>query len=443
MNMQSGLSITYYNSPDVSRFASSAPLDLDGKLELIVNKKTGEYLMSEEVLRLPFDANIFAETKRLAERYFTSQLKFVIVIGIGGSNLGTKALYDALRGPLDLMNTTKPKILFLDTTSATLLHEIEEVLALHVHYADEVLINIVSKSGTTTESIVNFELIIEHLKSHVEHIETRVVATTDHGSKLWKYAEANGYGLLAVPESVGGRFSVFSGVGLFPLLLAGIDVTQFREGASEMFTHCTSGDSTENHARRSAEVIFAAMQSGVSMLNIFHFNPELESLGKWERQLIAESLGKEKDLNGKTVNAGITPIVSIGSTDLHSMAQLYFGGPRDKFTMIIRAGEVTSRRVHLKTPTEALVPGISGRTPADIMESILVGVREAYQKNKLPYVDIRLPAVSAHAIGAYMEWRMATVLYLAALIHVNPFDQPNVEDYKKGAREALAVNSKS
>lgn len=436
--MKNSFSCHYYNtSPRGFVDSESATTNLIDELRRIAQLHSREYLTHDEMSRLPFDEQIFNLTKDTAVRYYSSQLKFIIVIGIGGSNLGTKAIYDGVRGQCDQLSTQTPKILFLDTVSPTLIHDILIILDNDIHHKDEILINLVSKSGTTTESIVNFELLIENLTKRIDGIHERIVCTTDEHSKLWEHAESKKYGLLPIPKMIGGRFSVFSTVGLFPLLLVGIDIVSLREGAKDILTLCLDKEPGNQHARRFAEVLFSEMMNNINILNIFHFNPELESLGKWERQLIAESLGKEKDLMGKIVHAGITPIVSIGSTDLHSMAQLYFGGPRDKFTMLIHATQKTLLHVPNESILGGLVSGINGKTPFDIMHAIYQGVMGAYKKNSLPFAEVKLSEVSPYTIGAYMQWRMLTVIHLAKLMHVNPYDQPSVEDYKDGTRQTL------
>ena len=391
----------------------------------------------EESLLLPTDPGVLLAAQIMKERYASTALKYVVVVGIGGSNLGTKAVYDALYGNEDLGRTRMPKLLFLDTVSTPLVTALEEIL-LSATTSKEILVNLISKSGTTAESIANFEVVYEALKKRFADIDSRIVCTTDVDSALWTLGKERSFGLLPIPLHVGGRYAVFSLVGIFPLLLAGVPVEEFRKGGTEMLHASTSLEQENNPATRAAEELFTAMHEGCTMLNIFHFNPELESLGKWERQLIAESLGKEKDLDGNIVYAGITPIVSIGSTDLHSMAQLYFGGPRDKFTMLIRATEHTEARVPTDGVLTSLVGGISGKSQAAIMEAIVAGVAGAYQKNALPFISVRLPSVSAYTLGLYMEWRMATVMYTAKLMQLNPFDQPNVEDYKSGTRKILS-----
>lgn len=437
------LIVTHHNTGK-ARAGSHAVVDATYHEELlrISRMRTGAYETHEHVIRLPLDGSMISETKHMAERYYSSTLRYVVVVGIGGSNLGAKAVYDALRGSLDLASPIEPKILFLDTVSTHLLHSIAELLHANVTHADQVLINLVSKSGSTTESIANFELLMHTMRERIPDIHTRVVVTSDQGSPLWELGKAHGYGLLAIPKMVGGRYSVFSTVGLFPLMLAGIDVVELCEGAKSILESLEPNAPMGNRSKRAAEELFGYHRSGCSLLNLFFFNPELESLGKWERQLVGESLGKEKDKSGKQVHAGITPIVSIGSTDLHSMAQLYFGGPRDKYTMLVRAHEVTSRKIGTEPILPGLIKHLESKSPADIMEAIYSGVMDAYTSNELPFVEVRMSRLSAYTLGMYLEWRILTTIYLAHLMHVDPFDQPNVEDYKKGTRERLALQTK-
>jgi len=410
------------------------------ELSEVVEEKSDDYSTPPHALQLPADAHIMEEVAIAAKRYSSPHLKYVLVIGIGGSYLGTKAVYDALVGGEYGGSAQRTKLLFLETFSPQALENVNRILATEVHSSNELLINLISKSGTTTEPIANFQLLYGDLSKRFSDIATRVVCTTDVGSALWIEGARLGFGLLSVPTHVGGRYSVFSSVGLFPLLLAGVDVDGFREGGKDMLQAVLSLDEKKNYAVRSAQEMFSALSLGCSMFNIFHFNPELESLGKWERQLIAESIGKEKDLSGKVVYAGITPIVSIGSSDLHSMVQLYLGGPRDKFTMFVRAEVPTDPRIDPRGVCGTLVEGTTGKTSSEIMEAILSGVMHAYEKHHLPFSEARLPEISNYSIGLYMEWRMATVIYLAKLMNVNAFDQPNVEDYKKKTRELLLAH---
>lgn len=431
--MKQGLSYSYHHISSHAHIPARIA-EYTEILKEVAAKKTGVYDTHEHSIRLPLDAGILAEVQYQVERYFTTQLRYVIVVGIGGSNLGTQAVYDALRRERDGIHNSYPQLIFLDTVSTSLFLDIERVLELDVSYPEEIVINLISKSGGTTESIANFELLYDYLRKRFPDIKDRIIVTTDQGSMLWNAAQKEGIGLLPIPSMVGGRYSVFTPVGLFPLAMVGIDIGELISGAKD-YLHANF--SKENHALRLAETLFKAHHEGAVICNFFFFNPELESVGKWARQLYAESIGKEYDKSGTAVHAGITPIVSVGSTDLHSVGQLYFGGPKDKFTLL----------THIKSPSRLTVPqnglftslvsGIAGKSPDSIMEAIYSGVVTAYNSHKLPYGEVTLPDVSPYSIGMFLEWQMISVMYLAQLLHVDAFDQPNVEDYKKVMRETL------
>ena len=180
---------------------------------------------------------------------------------------------------------------------------------------------------------------------------------------------------------------------------------------------------------------------GKNISDLFLFANDLESLGKWCRQLIAESLGKEFNKKGETVNTGITPVVSIGSTDLHSMAQLYLGGPYDKFTTFL---SVENSNSHINVPTlerySKLVFGIQGTSLESVMSAIVEGTKAAFRKGGRPFMEIKLPYKSEYSIGQFLQFKMIETIFLGYLLDVNPFDQPNVESYKEETRKILQKN---
>ena len=426
-----------YHTEKISTELPRVLLEYVRELKDILEQNSEGYPYHDHLIKLARDRKIFAEAETVASKYKTKDLKYVIVVGIGGSNLGTKAIYDALRGQLDLLGAVSPKMLFADTISAPLLSDMITLLEQNVQSPSEIVINLVSKSGGTTESVANFELLYHALVQRFPNIGTRIIVTTDAGSNLWNEAQRLGFGSLPIPKEVGGRYSIFSSVGILPLLLANIDVESLLGGASEILSFCVDENIEKNPALKASGVMHEAHRSGAVIHNIFLFNPELESLGKWERQLIGESIGKERDIDGNVIRAGITPIVSIGSTDLHSMAQLYFGGPKDKFTMLVHAPMNELLRLPEEGVFHGLVEGLPGKTPNDIMQAIIGGVRAAYKKNDLPFMDVEFAEISPRSLGAYLMWRMITIMYLAKFLHVNAFDQPNVEDYKTTTKELL------
>ncbi|MDO8510344.1 MAG: hypothetical protein Q7S15_01840 [bacterium] len=402
------------------------------KLTEIVRSKT--YEVHEASVMLPFDEVMREEVLRLGEELSTPKQKYVILIGIGGSNLGVKAVYDALRGYYDLLEENHfPKIIFLDTLQATYAGKVLNLLK--SHSPEELLIIIASKSGTTTETAVNAELTLAALGTAAHG---RVVAITDEASALWQAAKDRGFKILTVPRVVGGRFSVFSPVGLFPLTVAGFDIEAFTDGAKLAFSNSSIAELPENFAMQSALYLYEAYEKGIRIHDLFLFNPALESLGKWYRQLVAESLGKEKSNDGSIVNAGITPTVSIGSNDLHSMVELYLGGPRDKITTFVSAPEIAALTIpsELNLPT---VPMVAGKSVGEVLSAIYEGTKAAYRSKGLPHMELVFDGVSEKELGYFMQHKMVETIFLGELLGINAFNQPSVELYKQETRKILST----
>lgn len=397
-------------------------------------RQNGTYDTSESSLNLPDDNALLEAVQFVAQEKKTASLKYSIVVGIGGSNLGTKAVYDALRGYRDALDPQRfPKLLFAETTDPEWLIGIAGLVA-GLSSKDEVLVTVISKSGGTTETLANFEIIADALHQKFGDVYDRFVAITDEGSKLWQAAEQQAVTCLAIPAQVGGRYSVLSAVGLFPLATVGVDIVQLRRGASALLDYCLNED---NYAAQSASILALQLQQGYRINDNFFFHPELESLGKWYRQLMGESVGKEHDVNGAVVHTGITPTVSLGSTDLHSVGQLYLGGPRDKLTTFVSANQSAVVVVPQERVFADLVPMINGKSAADIMDAILRGVQVAYQKADLPYMEVTLDAIDEQSVGAFLQFKMLEMMYLGKLLMVNSFDQPNVESYKIETKQLL------
>lgn len=387
----------------------------------------------EGFINLPFDHKLIKQIKEISKRKASKFLKYIVVIGIGGSNLGAKAVYEALG-----VNYTT--LLFVDTCSPKLLRHSETLLKKELINSEQVLFCLISKSGKTTESIVNFEFLYGSLVKQFSDLSRRVVVVSDEGSQLFQVSRKLGFEVMSIPLKTIGRYSVFSAVGLLPLALSGVNIERLCEGAKDITSYCLKLD-LRNPALVSAILIYLYYKNGFTINNNFFFNPELEGVGKWYRQLMAESLGKEFDKDGRRVNIGITPIVSIGSTDLHSMLQLYLAGPYDKFTTFVYAQENNSKvRVPEKTILNKLEGQILGKEISLIMRAIYEGVKKAYLKRKLPFVEIQLPAISEYYLGAYLQFKMIEMLYLGKLFNVEVFDQPNVEEYKREARRILKIS---
>lgn len=396
------------------------------------------YLLDEVSLYLPFETKFLAESSNLADHFRNEKLKYILLIGIGGSNLGTMAVYNAIYGSLDYLNSNKrlPKIIFVETTSAKYLDSVFKLIDTFNSKEDFVL-NILSKSGGTTETIALAELLIRKLEERFINIEDRIVVTTEENSKLHTIAQKNNYSVLTQPAKVGGRYSIFSNIGLFPLALAGIDIERLLEGAKVALVDLVNTYGS-NPSLRSAVVRYIAKQEGIVINNQFYFNPEMEFCGKWYRQLMGESIGKENDINGNKINNGICPIVSLGSTDLHSMAQLYIGGPRNILTYFIySADSQINQRLPDNLSLDGLVNSIENKSTVELMNAIIEGTKAAYRKNSLAYVEVDMSIIDEYTIGMYLQYQMLEIMYLAKLMNVNAFDQPNVEDYKLETKRIL------
>ncbi|NQV90167.1 hypothetical protein HQ487_02055 [Candidatus Uhrbacteria bacterium] len=400
-----------------------------------VAQATG-YVEAESSIQLPNDEALLEQIQETAKRLHSPTLQYIIVIGIGGSNLGTQAVYEAIAGSMNLLVDRLPKLIFLDTVTDEKMTAVTRVFD-HLTNKHDFLIISISKSGTTTETVANTEVLWTFIEEQYGNAQDRFVFITDEGSKLWDMAETKHAERLSVPTQVGGRYSVFSAVGLLPLALAGIDIKEFVHGAKQAIIQGTSDSETENDALVSACLTYVHMQQGRTIHNSFLFSPKFEGLGKWYRQLMGESLGKEMDLDGKIVHTGITPIVSIGSTDLHSMAQLYWGGPDDKYTNLIFSFTGAVHSVSQHPALQGLVANIHGTSLESIMQAIYGGVKSAYEQKKRPYIEIDLDLADAFELGYYLQFRMIEMMYLGHLLNINPFDQPAVELYKTTTRNLL------
>ncbi len=374
---------------------------------------------------------LISEKKELDPRY-------LVVVGIGGSNLGTIAIQEAILGrQYNLLDENSIKVLYADTVDSDAIHDILSILKPVFERGENILVNVISKSGRTTETIANLQVILEFLRRYKEDYYNYIVATTQKDSMFWRIAERNKFSLLEIPKMVGGRYSVFSPAGLFPLGILDINIDRLIEGAKTMRDSCL--EDNVNPASINASLIYLHKERNRNIHDLFLFSSDFESIGKWYRQLLAESIGKEYDRDGRQVFTGITPTVSIGSTDLHSMAQLYLGGPDDRFTTFI---STTRNKTSIEIPSlegyEELVTGIQGRKLEDVMKAILEGVKIAFEKKGRPYSEITLIDKTEYSIGQLLEMEMIEVMYLGALLNVNSFDQPNVEEYKRETRRILS-----
>lgn len=362
----------------------------------------------------------------------------LIVIGIGGSNLGTLAVQQALLG--SLYNDADPalKIYYADTVDTDYMHGILTLAETALKNGRTILLNLISKSGKTTESIANFELLLALLKKYRPDGYTQsIIITTDKDSPLWKLATIFNWTALEIPAHIGGRYSVFTAVGLFPLGMLNIDTDALLQGARDMRDQCLQ--TNDNPAAQTAARHYAWLHKGYNTANLFLFSNELHGCGSWWRQLVGESLGKAETLAGKPNTTALVPMVSVGTTDLHSVGQLYFANIAHIITQFV---VIEHNRHEHQLPDykefETLVPHIQTKSLAHIMHAIASGVQKAYAHKNLPFCTVILPENNAYYIGQFLIYKMFETVFLAHLLNVNAFDQPEVEVYKKEVRAILA-----
>lgn len=393
----------------------------------------GEYSVPESSINLPTDEELLTRVEEVAAKFLNEKIKYIFVVGIGGSNLGTKAIYDGLGGD----NLFARKIIFLDTNNSTLLSHCYHILSL-ITSLEEIVIVSISKSGGTSETLANTEILLDVLFPRFGTLtKDRLLVITDEGSPYMEEAKGRGVTTLGMPTIVGGRFSVLSTVGLLPLLLAGVDIKSLRAGAGAIRAQCLNIDINNNPAAQSALVAQQAYQHGQFVHDTFVFNAELESLGKWYRQLLGESIGKS-EIGVTSARVGFVPTVSVGSTDLHSVGQLYLGGPaRILTTFVHSAKDLQTFNVPKDRLFPKLAPMITGKSSADIMSAIMAGTMKAYNDQSLPFMEIIFDGITAYELGAFMQFKMIEMMFLGRLFSVDTFNQQAVELYKVETKRIL------
>jgi glucose-6-phosphate isomerase len=344
----------------------------------------------------------------------------VVVVGIGGSNLAARAVETALHGLFD--SQKKVPIWWTDTVDAEYLDGIISCVTDLFLQTKSVLLMIISKSGTTFETMANAEVLIALFKSHyASDYAKHLVYGSDSDSPLAQQASKIGAFFVSIPDSVGGRFSAFAMPHLLILALVGIDIQFFCQGAVAI-TPMLLESSLKNPALFRAVGLYASYQKNMIIHDLFMPGILWNEMGNWMRQLIGESLGKKYDTNGNIVNAGFVPTVSICSTDLHSVGQLYVEGPSKRVTTFF---DIVSKSDFLCNK------GFFPVSYPHLMVQSMKAVMDVYNDLKKPFFCISIPEKNAYYMGQLMQMMMVETVLLAGLMQVNPFDQPGVELFKK------------
>ncbi len=375
---------------------------------------------------LPFDDKGALAIERAARRV-QKRFSHMVVIGIGGSDLGARTIWRALGGKkawLTFVSNPDPE---------TVSHIVEST------DWSQTAINVVSKSGTTLETMAIFMTMREALikevgtKAHAAH----VYVTTDPSvsSTLYQIAKDEGYEILPHPLNVGGRFSVLSLVGLFPAAVSGVSVRKLLEGARAVETERRRKKADSIPARFAANQYLSMSKHGRNIHVLMPYADLLSELGFWYRQIWAESLGKKRE--GTSV--GPTPIAAFGAIDQHSQIQLYNEGPDDKTVTFVEVGRFRrSLRVPRVWGDRKGLEYVGGLSFEEILHAERAGTEHALTSNGRPNGTLTVPSITPEALGALFMTIETATAYMGELLCVNAFDQPGVEAGKKEARRLLS-----
>jgi len=398
--------------------------------------------------RLPAARSELHEIQEVADG-FGQWFETVVVLGIGGSSLGTVTLREALLGPFWNLGTDEerdhyPRLFVLENADPATVSDLLKRLDLR-----RTLFNVVSKSGSTAETMAQFMVVSQALAEAVgeEKVRGHLLFTTDpEEGVLRKMAREQGIPALSVPPNVGGRFSVLSAVGLLPAAVVGIDVEALLDGAAAMEARCRTPILMENPAGMLATLLHSAhVEDGKPIHVIMPYSDRLRALGWWFQQLWAESLGKAHNRRGERVEVGPTPLPALGATDQHSQVQLFMEGPRDKVVVFIAVedpGEVvTIPRRYEEFPSLAY---LGGHSLAELLDAERRATAEALRREGRPSLTLEIPRVDAASMGELLMLFQIATVFAGALYGVDPLDQPGVElgkvlTYGLLGREGFAV----
>ena len=393
-------------------------------LETVVNKNgAGNDFLGWVDLPVNYDKEEFARIKIAAEKIKKS-CDILVVIGIGGSYLGARAAVEFVKSPLyNSLKKDTPDIYFAgNNISTTALTELISILD-----GKDFCVNVISKSGTTTEPAVAFRVFKAMLidKYGEAGAKDRIFVTTDKArGTLKQFSDAAGYETFVVPDDVGGRYSVLTAVGLLPIAVAGIDIDAMMKGAEDARAAYTDKNNADNDAIKYAVMRNALLRDGKSTEILVGYEPYMLMMNEWWKQLYGESEGKD--------NKGIFTASVVFSTDLHSLGQYIQEGQRNLFETVINVKDPGAKFVIPDDP--ANVDGlnfISGKELDYVNKTAMMATLIAHNDGGVPNILIELSDRSAYSFGYLVYFFEIACAISGYMLGVNPFNQPGVEAYKK------------
>lgn len=398
----------------------------DAREVLLSKEGAGSDFLGWIDLPIDYDKEEFARIQKAAEK-IQSDSEVLLVIGIGGSYLGARAAIEFLRhgfyNSVSKEIRKTPEIYYCgNNLSGTYLTQLKDVIG-----DRDFSVNIISKSGTTTEPAVAFRIFKKMLEDKYgkEEAAARIYATTDREKGALKnLATEEGYESFVVPDDVGGRFSVLTAVGLLPIAVSGADITKLMEGAAAMREVCLDKDFADNDAMKYAAVRNILHRKGKAVEILCNYEPSLHYVSEWWKQLYGESEGKDQK--------GIFPASVDLTTDLHSMGQFIQDGSRVMFETVIELEDVSADITLEEEPVD--LDGLNylaGKTLDFINKNAMKGTQLAHVDGNVPNLLVKMPAQNEYYLGQlfyFFEFACGVSGYISG---VNPFNQPGVEDYKK------------
>ncbi|MHA7964539.1 glucose-6-phosphate isomerase [Paenibacillus sp. CAU 1782] len=373
-----------------------------------------------------YDKDEFARIKKAAEK-INGDSEVLIVIGIGGSYLGARAAIEMLSNSFYNIQSKEqrktPQVLFAgNNISSTYVTHLLKLLE-----GKDWSINVISKSGTTTEPAIAFRVFRAELEKKYgkEEARRRIYATTDkEKGALKKLSSEEGYESFIIPDDVGGRYSVLTAVGLLPIAVAGIDIDAMMQGAADASKEYSNPNLAENEAYQYAAARNALYRKGKATEILVNYEPNLHFVSEWWKQLFGESEGKDYK--------GIYPASVDFSTDLHSMGQFIQEGNRNIFETVIQVNEVPEQ-ITIETDADDLdgLNFLAGKTMDFVNKKAFEGTLLAHTDGQVPNLIVNIADMSPYTFGYLVYFFEKACGISGYLLGVNPFDQPGVEAYKK------------
>jgi glucose-6-phosphate isomerase len=376
-------------------------------------------------LPVEYDKEEFSRIQKSAEK-IKNDSDVLLVIGIGGSYLGARAAIEMLNhsfyNALPKEKRSTPQVLFVgQNISSTYMKDLMDLLD-----GKDFSINVISKSGTTTEPAIAFRIFRKKLeeKYGVEEARKRIYATTDKSKGALKtLASDEGYETFVVPDDIGGRYSVLTAVGLLPIAVSGVEIETMMNGAAQAREDFSKSELTENPAYQYAAVRNALYNKGKTIEMLINYEPGLQYFSEWWKQLFGESEGKDQK--------GIYPSSANFSTDLHSLGQYVQEGRRDIFETVIKVSEPRHELKIEKADSD--LDGLNylaGETVDFVNNKAFEGTLLAHTDGGVPNLIVEIPAMDAYTFGYLVYFFEKACAMSGYLLGVNPFDQPGVEAYK-------------